>query len=482
MGRNRIERLIKKVDEAICRILQSGKLLFSNSIILRIVFVLGIILVLTVSIWLWWHLPDWQLPPSGPGLSLKDRLGLEDAMRSSIAQIIGGIVILIGLIFTWRQLGATRKTLEISQEQLGATRKTLDISQEGQITERFTRAIEQLGSDKLEIRLGGIYALERIARDSPRDHWPIMEVLTAFVREQTRIQDDGTATRIGDIRDLSKTYSPSTDIQAILTVIGRREPTYRNGEDQRLNLAEIDLRGAELRGVHLEGANMAKTYLDKADLREAHLEEAYLQDAFLAETLLEKAHLENASLARAYLQRAYLMEAHLEGANLSTANLQGAYLREAHLDRAEGANIHLEGASLQRASLNDAKLWEVRLNYARLEGASLRDADLNGAQMREANLNGASLVRTNLLGSDLTRAILVDARLEETDLEGAYLLNTHLEGVDLSHSKNLRSEQIHQANVGPDIFTKQMTKLPDYLPADLLQKRIEELLSENETD
>ena len=49
-------------------------------------------------------------------------------------------------------------------------------------TDLFTRAIDQLGSEKLEVRLGGIYALERIARDSEKDHGPIMEVLVAFVR------------------------------------------------------------------------------------------------------------------------------------------------------------------------------------------------------------------------------------------------------------------------------------------------------------
>jgi uncharacterized protein YjbI with pentapeptide repeats len=464
MGGYRIERLVKRVDEALGRTLQKGKLLFSNSFILRVGLALGITLVIAASIWLWWHLPDWQLPPSGPGLSLKDRFDLEDKMRSTIAQIVGGIVVLIGLLFTWRQLGATRKTLEISQE--------------GQITERFTRAIEQLGNDKLEIRLGGIYALERIARDSPRDHWPIMEVLTAFVREQTCVKDDESTTRSVNTLDSFEILRPRTDIQAILTVIGRRVRTYGNGEDQKLNLAEIDVRGANLRGVHLEGANLVKAHLEKADLRDAHLEGISLQSADLREAHLEKAHLEKAHLSGAYLQRAYLGEAHLEGTDLSEAHLQHAYLGGAHLDEASGANTHMEGAFLKKASLRNTKLWEVCLNGAHLEGAHLEDAELRGAQLREAHLNEAYLDRAKL--GDLTRAILRNARMEETDLEGATLLDTYLIGVDLSRCKNLRPEQINQANVGPDPWTKQMTKLPAYLPADLVRKRIEEILNEEE--
>ncbi len=97
---------------------------------------------------------------------------------TGIVQAIGAIVLGIGGYFTWRNL-------RVTQERL-------DVDRESQITGRFTQAIGQLGAElkdgrpNLEVRLGGIYALERIARDSPRDHWTIMEVLTAYVRENAR--------------------------------------------------------------------------------------------------------------------------------------------------------------------------------------------------------------------------------------------------------------------------------------------------------
>jgi hypothetical protein len=56
------------------------------------------------------------------------------------------------------------------------------------VTDRYTKAIEQLGSGKLDVRIGGIYALERIAHDSPRDHPAVLEVLAAFVREHSHGQ------------------------------------------------------------------------------------------------------------------------------------------------------------------------------------------------------------------------------------------------------------------------------------------------------
>ena len=59
---------------------------------------------------------------------------------------VAGLLLVAGAVATWRQI---------------------QVSREGQITERFTRAIDQLGSAHPEVRLGGIYALERTAKDSP---------------------------------------------------------------------------------------------------------------------------------------------------------------------------------------------------------------------------------------------------------------------------------------------------------------------------
>jgi hypothetical protein len=59
----------------------------------------------------------------------------------------------------------------------------LETSREAQFADRYSQALEQLGSDNLDVRIGGIYALEGIALDSPRHHPTVMEVLTAFIRE-----------------------------------------------------------------------------------------------------------------------------------------------------------------------------------------------------------------------------------------------------------------------------------------------------------
>ena len=240
--------------------------------------------------------------------------------------------------------------------------KNLELAREGQITDRFTKAIEQLGAinqkgeHNREVRLGGIYALERIAKRSPEDHWPIMEVLTTYIRENAPWMPRETQLSKGDGSPEEKLPAPqkqppprlNADIQAILTVLGRRTRTtgegkdqqLRNGEEYPLNLRKTDLRGANLVEAHLQGA----------DLRDVQLEGA----------ILGGTHLEKADLGGAQLQEADLTGAQLEGADLSGAHLEGAHgLTVEQLATAETLyNTHLDPPLLEQIRQQSPHLLE----------------------------------------------------------------------------------------------------------------------------
>jgi hypothetical protein len=106
------------------------------------------------------------------------------APLSSLA--VGFGIIVVGGLVAWaalRQARAANRQAEIASQRHEAQ---TEADQQRRITESFSKAIEQLGSEKLEVRVGGIYTLERISRESRSDHWPVMETLTAFVRERAR--------------------------------------------------------------------------------------------------------------------------------------------------------------------------------------------------------------------------------------------------------------------------------------------------------
>ena len=275
------------------------------------------VLLVPTADWLTRHDAD-----SAKGASLQTA---RDAARGRLLTLGAGLVAVGALVFTAR---------------------SFILSREGHVTDRYTKAIEQLGSRELDVRIGGIYALERIARDSRRDHPTVMEVLTAFIRVHSNQKlppsDPGS-------QGLER-FSPR-DVQAAVTVIGRRDV---KRDIQPLHLTRVDLRGANLRKADLTGANLTGAQLSRAHLRDAHLCDSRLCDADLS-------------------------GARLFGADLTRANLRDAKLRSAKLGNAD----------LTGAKLRSAKLGNADLTGADLTGADLTGADLTGADFNAATLSGA---------------------------------------------------------------------------------------------
>ena len=137
--------------------------------------------------------------------------------------------------------------------------RTFQVSQQGQITDRFTKAMENLGQEgdqSVTTRIGGVHALERIAKDSAYDHWAVMEVLTGWIRQRYTWVADGH----------HAPERPPVDIQAALTALGRRE-YQRESADQRLDLHQTDLRGFNLQRVHMQRVDFTAAHLESTNLR-----------------------------------------------------------------------------------------------------------------------------------------------------------------------------------------------------------------------
>jgi uncharacterized protein YjbI with pentapeptide repeats len=384
------------------------------------------------------------------GLKGKDRAEDVGRSRTALLASLAGLIAVAGAVFTGLSYRLNRA---------------------GQITERFTRAIDQLGHSELDVRLGGIYALERIARDSKDDHPQVVEVLTAYVREhapwpartsgrpagaaELDVQIEAIHALIAATRALARNAAGSeaepdvagvevpdepppsgdqteraelpTDVQATMRVLGRRDAS-QDRAGTRFNLARTDLRRVVLEApeANLQAANLSEANLQAANLSEANLQSANLSGANLEGARLPKANLEGARLSGANLEGAYLPKANLQGARLFGANLEGADLPKANLQgaRLRGANLQgadLGEANLQGANLRNANLQRANLRNANLQGASPDGANLQRASLREAKLQGASLERANLEGANLERANLEGANLERANLEGANL-------------------------------------------------------------
>lgn len=416
------------------------------------------------------------------GFSNQQKIEQKTQALSTTATLFLGLAVMIHAYVAAKRVEASQKSAIAAEKSNEIETKNSLLDQQQLVAERFMTAITQLGHESVATRTGAIYALERVAQDCPKEYWTIIEILTAFVRENaaSKLQEQETPETPARIR---------TDIQAALSVIARRD-VQKDPPNQKIDLRYANMRGADLHTANLQQADLRGTDLSEADLREADLSEADLEGAQLCRSILYEANLEStnltdANLTGANLNRAWVCGAHLRGANLTGSSLRGANLQGANFYKANlaGSNLkvaNLEGAKLFLANLQGAKLGKANLQGAGLIGANLQSANLNGANLQGANLNAAKLQHTevvfanfseaslreadlcgaNLMGTNLQMAILDQANLSGANLMGANLSATNmshvkLEGAILTGVKNLEPHQITLA------LGDVTTRLPD---------------------
>ena len=297
-----------------------------------------------------------------------------EAFRT-VAAIIGGIVVVAGVFINWRRVSQLER--QVNAAELG------------QITERFTRAIDQLGAVRPngepapEIRAGGVRSLERIARESDEDFWPVLDILTAYLRSELGVSDpehfDVLEEQLYEARD-------RMDLAFTVEAVGRLWPGKGETVQVPLNLAYTFVPRLTLRATNLIEANLLGAMLRSADFSGANLQSVDLRSADLRGAWFRDAHLRGARLTGAALSGAQLWNA-----NLSIADLRGPVLDNAILAGAILRTANLEDANLRAASLQETDLRGASLGGANLRGANLHEADLREADLREADLAGASL-------------------------------------------------------------------------------------------
>ena len=387
----------------------------------------------------------WQTAPTGNEELWAWRFGL--AQIAALTTVLGAVI-----------------ALPLTMARLLLTRRQTETSEQGHITDRINTAVQGLGAEKvvrrqrrrqsgklayakgednkpnysqpimeevsepnLEVRIGAIYALERIAQDSDRDHVQIMEILCAYIRqnapapqsddwpqlEMKKSEEDGPLEAdweerreaFREVQNKAKAgLKLREDIQVALTVLGRRRP------EQRL----LEARAGE--------AKEDATFVFDLPCPEYDGPEDSHDPAALS---VYHQNLEDwKQTIRGYEgYRLDLRNADLRGADLSGLNFKGADLRDARLQGAGLWQARLQGAVLAAAQLQGARLTEAQMQGAVLWGAQLQEADLEEAQMQ-----GAGLWLARLHG-----AVLAGARFnEQTDFTAATLRGAAVRSVDCS--------------------------------------------------
>ncbi|MFE9504181.1 pentapeptide repeat-containing protein [Streptomyces anthocyanicus] len=326
----------------------------------RIAFTVVAVPAVVGYILLLWHGPWWVDGAHLRSTNLQPADGVViTGFRTMLVALGAGAVAAVSLYYTHRNHFLGLRQYEQVQEQFEHTRlrdqEQSELTREGQVTERYVEAIKLVASENVTERLGGIYALERIMRDSKKDHATVVEVLAAFVRQRAAAGNEEGS----DEKDVK----PNEDVQAALTVLGRRPihddvPTY------------IDLRHTDLRGADFSDAK-----LDQADLRGARLQRAYFARSFLRDAVFQGAALHNADFSFTHLNGAIFYGANMEETTLWQADARNAVFSYAKMERAR-----LRETNLQSAAFIGTQVASAEFHGANLRGAVLKNVHLSSSQ------------------------------------------------------------------------------------------------------
>ena len=353
------------------------------------------------------------------------------------------------------------------------------INRESHHTDLFTKAVELLsatcpGEDgkpipAIESRIGAIFALERLAKQSQSDYGTIIETLSVYVREQcgkpsTFVYDgedpdeDGIAKSEHGKRltawykalwiwlaELKKEPPANrADVVVALTALSRR----KEGRNWTVPDDEQEIQ-PNLSGVNLQGANLS-------DMTKGLVEEnTGILHAHLEGVAFSGFYLEGSSVVRPIVQHEF------KGARLVARQLVGASLIGLTLKNAEPFPI-LDGADLSFAHMDGANCKESRFRGARLVRADFKNANVCNAKFGVANASNAEFDGADLSHTEFIRALLHDVTFVGTNLshaifEGAFLRGAKFEGAlligtDLTGAKELEVGMIEKAFGTTDTF------------------------------
>lgn len=302
------------------------------------------------------------------------RLGYDPEHLRNIILLVGGIV---GLAIASRraraadkQAEATYKQAEQQSRQVENVSRQIEISEQGQITERFTRAIEQLGSEKLFLRVGAIAALERIGRDSEDDVLTVLNLLSGFVRENR-------STAETDDVEASTSPVPLDILESVfaLSRLARQYDSFLKEKDLR-----IDLSGTQLSYMKPQ-EKICFTHFDFA----------------------------NSSLVGGEFLSIECNGTRFRRANLTGADFCGGKFLDANFSHADLSNANFTAADLSRTRFIEANLARACFSHSTLDSVSFREADMANVNLFFSHCNDTSFIQAK----GITAEMLSDIRFRE---------------------------------------------------------------------
>lgn len=331
---------------------------------------------------------------------------------------LGGLAFILNFLVAQERLAEDREQFKIQlNEEKARAAKVQGISEARLVSERFSKAINQLGDERIAIRVGGIYSLERIAKETVFD----VELSSQEISNPIKLPDVGLRPSVMPKEGFEGFYE--IIIETLIVFLREPPPVKEPSNEDK-----------EIKKEHEDGRRIQLLF--RADLQAALTVVIRLSSVSTPND--KKLNLIGASLAGANFYKANLPSVKFWGADLRSAYLKksrfvGAWFREANLSRANFSDSDFSGSDFDRADLSRANLKNTNLTNSMLVGANLTEADLT-----ESNLDGikwnSRTQWSNTIGLHTARYIPRDLQ-EEPGFQAAFLLS---KGIELAQNGSVK--------------------------------------------
>ncbi len=406
-------------------------------------------------------------------------------IRDQVIKIIAGVIAIIGLYLTFRRTKALEKQNKITQKN---NYQTLILNQ-------FSNATELLQSNDIAGRLSGIYLFEKIMNSSIEYHWQIIELLTSYVREKRNISnylrldtselkvfdtiafydtdtifEDGNFARTERIEKRLPKISIEKDIQAIISVLGRRKIGFEKEFLQNNSDTESIKNYIDLSNIYLYKADFSKGNFEWFDFSNSIFNEIICNSTKMNNSLFLKTRIQNSKLKKSEFVKSNCLGSHFEKSLLEYTNFQfsqcnGAYFNFANCNNADFSNAIVSSSHFNNAWLYGAIFHSTICTKTQYRYANCKEAVFNNSKCVQANFTNAYCDSINF-----ENAICQEVHFDEADLSLANFLSCeNLTAIMLIKAKSLYGVQ----NLDPlieeeisiqnkDIFIKDTNRFQHY--------------------
>lgn len=321
----------------------------------------------------------------------------------------------------------------IASKDSKSKNEDVKISQSNSLNSIYTSAVAQLGENidtdtpNYSVRIGAIYALERLARDNEEYHQEVMNVLCSYVRINSRNRRGSVAENInerslGNIENMNHMVISYVDVQEALSVLGRR--------DISLDKNELDLSGCRLYMIQLgeagwDGVNFSNVQFYNMTIRNCSFEKSKFLGSTFNNCGFYESFFEEAKMAGAQFNNCIISKTSFEKSNLEQVKIQGqgSVLYE----------VNFENSILNNLNVIDAELTSCKFNNSHFYGALITSSELlscefDGAGLDNTKFGGVDMALCTFIKSSMCNLIISEGKLSDLNLKGA--MTAGLEGIE----------------------------------------------------